>query len=105
MLRLLLNLGASPNKTNPETEGSIWLDFLRECLVVRSKQRTVDWDLTKFLHPDAHAVPPLSNIFEACELMILHGACSNSNSATSPCELYSPDQEGIPTNHPGVLYG
>jgi hypothetical protein len=95
MLRLLLNLGASPNKTNLETGKSIWLDFLRQCLVVRSKQRTADWDLTQFLHPDAHAVPPLSNIFEACELMILHGACSSSNSATSPYELYFPDQEGI----------
>lgn len=77
MLRLLLNLGASPNQNNIATGGSIWEDFIQECLAVRSKQRPVEWDLTKFLHPDEQAVPQLSNIFEACELMILHGARSS----------------------------
>ena len=71
MLRLLLNLGASPNELNTEMERSVWDDFLRGCLSVGSRHS--DWDLTKFLPSDVQK-RPLSNTFEACELMILHGA-------------------------------
>lgn len=74
MLRLTLELGASPSSKSRGSGATVWLEFLQDCLLVRSKNRTIAWDMGKFLNAHRKTDPPLSNTLEACELLLEHGA-------------------------------
>jgi hypothetical protein len=77
MLRLLLGLGASPNHIIDFDRGhTVWSDFLMRCRKTYSRSQTNVWDLTKFLKTESGDDCILSNTFEACELMMIHGAGS-----------------------------
>jgi hypothetical protein len=74
MLRLALELGASPTSKSRGSGATVWLEFLQDGLLVSSKHRTVAWDMGKFLNTHRQTDPPLSNTLEACELLLEHGA-------------------------------
>jgi hypothetical protein len=53
MLRLLLELGVSPVWRSRGSGATAWLEFLQDCLIIHSKDRTTAaQDMEKFLNPD-----------------------------------------------------
>jgi hypothetical protein len=80
MLRLLLDLGASPSDSSlhPETKRSIWEHFIyeqssrRERFSSRRDPVPSQWDMTKFLKPDGKQTKWITNLYDVFELVILH---------------------------------